>query len=265
MIDLLKQKLDSFPGNQNDKYNYLREFFQLLILKKLDEAGYFQHIAFVGGTALRILYSLHRFSEDLDFSLISKKQFDFATLISKLKLELERESISVDIKTKISDAVCFALFKFKDVLFKTGLSSHKDQVIMIKLEVDMRPPAGFHTELSMISKEYLIAINHFDKPSLYAGKLHALLQRKYTKGRDYYDYLWYVGQAIQPNLPMLNHALEQTMGKNPHLNLDELQTQLKKRFNETDFNLVKKDIEPFLQDSHELRLFSKDIFLQTLK
>lgn len=264
MIDLLKQKLAVYPGSRNDKYNYLRELFQLLILKKLDESGYFQQIAFVGGTALRILYDIHRFSEDLDFSLISHKKFDFIKLIDKLKFEFKHESVGVDVKVKTSAAVCFALFKFKDVLFKTGLSSHKDQVIMIKLDVDLKPPAGYHTQLSVISKEYLIAINHFDLPSLFAGKLHAILQRKYTKGRDYYDYLWYQGRGIKPNMTMLNHALEQTMGNNPRLTENDLQLLLKKRFDETNFDKVKADIEPFLQDSRELRLYIKEVFLQTL-
>lgn len=264
MIDVLKQKIEGYPGNVNDKYNALREFLQLQILKKIDEAGYFQHIAFVGGTALRILYDLKRFSEDLGFSLINAVSFDFDKFVTKLLYELRHESLCVDYKQKNSGAVCSLQLKFKNILFETHLSPHKDEVIMIKIEINCRPPHGYKTELSLLSKGEMIAINHFDLPSLFAGKLHAILQRKYTKGRDYYDFLWYQGQKIKPNLEMLNEALEQTIGKNPILDTDTLKVMLKQRFSETDYAVVKKDIEVFLHDQKELRFFTKEIFIQSL-
>ena len=265
MIEVLKQKIENYPGSVNDKYNALREFLQLLILKKIDEAGYFQHIAFVGGTALRILYDLKRFSEDLDFSLIKTPFFDFNKFVAKLLYELQHESLCVDHKQKTSAAVCSLQLKFKNILYETHLSPHKDEVIMINLEIDCRPPIGYKTQLSLLSKGDMIAINHFDLPSLFAGKLHAILQRKYTKGRDYYDFLWYQGRKIKPNLEMLNAALEQTLGKNPALDEDTLKAMLTKRFSETDYAVVKKDVEVFLQDPNELRFFTKELFIQSIE
>lgn len=265
MIEVLKQKVEQYSGNSQNKYNYLRELLQLLILKIIDETNYFQKIAFVGGTALRILYDLERFSEDLDFSLINPENFNFKALISALSHELKKQSLDVATKSKTKEAVCYAQIKFNNLLHDFGLSAHKNEVIMVKIEVDCKPPPGYQTELSVISKEYMIAIHHFDLPSLFAGKLHAILQRKYTKGRDYYDYLWFQGQKIKPNLTLLNNALTQTAGKHFELVQKSLNESLKKRFMDTDFSAVKKDIEPFLRDSSELRLFTREIFLQTLK
>ncbi|MCX7115065.1 MAG: nucleotidyl transferase AbiEii/AbiGii toxin family protein [Gammaproteobacteria bacterium] len=265
MIDVLKQQVKEYKGNHNDKYNFLREQLQILILKKIDEAGYFKNIAFVGGTALRILYDLKRFSEDLDFSLINATTFDFTQFIEKLRYELHLESLVIEHKSKMRDAVCMAQLKFKDLLFETQLSPHKDEVIMIKLEVDCRPPAGYKTELTLVNKGDLVAINHFDLPSLFAGKLHAILQRKYTKGRDYYDFLWYMARKIKPNFLMLNQALEQTMGVNPNLDEHTLIHVLEKRFDETNYALVRKDVEVFLSDPKEIRFFTKEIFMLSSK
>lgn len=265
MIEALKQKIAAYDGTVNDKYNYLRELLQLTILKKIDTAGYFQKIAFVGGTALRILFDLNRFSEALDFSLIDPINFDFTKFVDKLMYELKLDSLVVEQKTKLNRAVCSIQLKFKNILFDTGLSPHKDAVIMIKLEIDCNPPAGYNTELSLIQKGDMIAVNHFDLPSLFAGKLHAILQRKYTKGRDYYDFLWYQGRGIKPNLTLLNNALTQTMGSNQNIDNRSLEELLRKRFNETDYTVVKRDLEAFLSDPQELRFFTKEMFLSTLK
>jgi predicted nucleotidyltransferase component of viral defense system len=264
MIDVIRAKLQKFNTNV-EKYNFLREYLQLLILKVLDEKGYFRNLAFVGGTALRILYDLNRFSEDLDFCLVSKDNYDFAKIIQELEKELRHYNMIVSTRWKSVKTVASAFIKFDGLLFELGLSPHKDKKLLIKFEVDQNPPGGFVTEFTMINKEFLIGINHFDLPSLFSGKLHAFLFRKYPKGRNYYDFIWYVTRNIKPNLYLLNQAILQMEGE--ELNLDEakLKKLLLKKAEETDFNKVRLDVEPFLADGNEIRHFNKEFFLDLIK
>jgi predicted nucleotidyltransferase component of viral defense system len=257
MIDLIKKKLIPYHS-QAEKYNYLREFLQLLILKILDEKGCFRNIAFVGGTALRILYDLNRFSEDLDFCLIEKNHYDFVSLIETLESELKHYNLNVSISKKSVKTVGAAFVKFDNLLFATGLSPLKDQKILIKLEIDQNPPAGYKTQLTLINKEFLMAINQYDLPSLFSGKLHAVLCRKYTKGRDFYDLIWYLSKKTKPNYSLLNNAIQQTEHKSLDLNKIKLNKLLLEKIDATDFKKVKNDIEPFLVDHNEIRFFEKE-------
>lgn len=256
MIEILKTKLKQYHNNI-EKYNYLREFLQLLVLKILDEKGCFRNIAFVGGTALRILYNLNRFSEDLDFCLINKNHYDFISLMETIETELRHYNLNVNITKKAKKTVGAAFIKFDNLLFATGLSPIKDQKILIKFEIDQNPPAGYKTELTMVNKEFLMAINQYDLPSLFAGKLHAVLCRKYTKGRDFYDLIWYLSKKTEPNYPLLNNAIQQTEHKNLNLNKDKLKKLLLEKIENTDLKKVKNDIEPFLADHNEIRFFEK--------
>lgn len=260
MLTLLKNKIGNYNSNI-DRFNYLREHLQLLILRILDEQGFFQNLSFVGGTALRILYDLNRFSEDLDFCLIEKKNYSFANVIERIEYQLKLENIQVETRYKDHKTVASAFIKFNNLLYELGLSTLKDQKINIKFEVDQNPPTGYKTSLSIINKDFLVAINHFDLPSLFAGKLHALLCRKYVKGRDYYDFLWYVGKKIKPNYVFLDQAILQTENKQVSLDAMGLSQLLIDIFESVDFEAIKEDIKPFLADPKELRLFQKDYFL----
>ncbi len=182
MIELLQNKLSTHRTNE-EKYNYLREYLQLIILKALEELGYFRNLAFVGGTALRILYDLKRFSEDLDFSLVNDSKYHFDELMNKLEKRLSLENLDVSVKYKDKKTVASAFIKFENLLHQLGLSMHDDQKIMVKFEVDQNAPRGYETELTVVNKEFLIGINHYDLPSLFAGKLHAILCRKYSELR----------------------------------------------------------------------------------
>ncbi len=264
MYEVLKSKLKDHK-TAIQKYNYLREYLQLLILKIIDEKGYFRNIAFVGGTALRILYDLNRFSEDLDFCLSKRDSFKFIEMMHVLEKELQQLNFQVETNVKEHKTVAGALIKFNKLLSPLGMSPLPEQKLTIKMEIDTNPPSGFNTEFSLINKEFLMNINHYDLPSLFAGKLHALLCRKYTKGRDFYDLIWYLGRKVEPNYVLLGNAIEQTEGKILDLNKDELRKLLIERINATDFNKVRQDVEPFLADSKELRFFDKDYFLQMLK
>ena len=264
MLDILKSRLENYSTNEA-KFNYLREYCQLLILKVLDDIGGFSYVSFVGGTALRILYSLNRFSEDLDFCLVNQAYYKFSDLMGKLEKELKLYNLNTEIRYKDHKTVACAFIKFNDLLFQVGMTPHKDQKLMVKFEVDQNPPAGYQTTMTMISTEFLTAINHFDLPSLYAGKLHALMCRKYTKGRDYYDLIWYLGRDVLPNFEFLNNDIEQTEGQSSTIDKDNFYEILKGVIEKTDFKKVKSDISPFLVDSKELKYFENEFFISLLR
>lgn len=263
MLEVLKTKLTKYANDQA-RYNYLREYLQLYILKILDEKGYFHDLAFVGGTALRIIYDLKRFSEDLDFSLIKAKKFSATKLAQDIERELKLVNCDVIVKCKENKTVAVIWFKFPKLLAALGLSPHQTQSLNIKMEIDQNPPRGFKTIFTMLNKEFLIAINHYDLPSLFASKLHAFLFRKYRKGRDYYDLLWYLSRKVIPNYVLLNNAIIQTQRQNLKLDAFKLKQLLEKQINQTDFKRISLDIEVFLEDSNEIRFFTKEFFLQAL-
>ncbi|MGE3919869.1 MAG: nucleotidyl transferase AbiEii/AbiGii toxin family protein [Gammaproteobacteria bacterium] len=265
MYDYLVNKLASYGANKDEKYNYLREYLQLLILKILDEKNFFQQMAFVGGTALRILYDLNRFSEDLDFSLTKKENFDFNSMTNTILHQLKKQNFVVDALIKEYKTVVSSFVKFNNLLPELGLSAHKDQKLSVKIEIDCNPPSGFRTELTMINKEFLIGINHYDLSSLFSGKLHAILCRSYTKGRDFYDLLWFIARNTQPNYELLNHAIVQTEHQSLDLDRNILNDLLRERIEKTNFQKVLEDTQPFLIDPNERRFFQKDYFLKLIK
>jgi len=263
MIDLIRQSIKEIPGREI-KVHITREFLQLLILKIIYDENYFKNLAFVGGTALRILYNLRRFSEDLDFSLINKKGYKFDSFLKKITYELKKYGFSVEIKKNSKEPVQSAMFKFKDVLYHLGLSSQKDQKLSIKIEIDSNPPKGWNTEISLVNKHFVFTVLHFDIPSLYATKIHACFFRKYIKGRDFYDLIWYIGKNTLPNFKLLNNAIEQTEKKRIDLNEKNFYDFLKERLSKIDFAKVRKDVERFIEDKNELKLLDRNVILKLL-
>ncbi|MBC7362786.1 MAG: nucleotidyl transferase AbiEii/AbiGii toxin family protein [Candidatus Aminicenantes bacterium] len=263
MLDLIEKSIVGISGREA-KIHTTREFLQLLILKILYDKGYFKNLAFVGGTALRFLYGLRRFSEDLDFSLINRKGYDLDIFLERVAYELEKAGFSLEIKKSAEGSVHSAMFKFKDVLSLLGLSNQKGQKLFIKFEVDSNPPRGWRTELSLVSKHFVFTVTHFDIPSLYATKLHACFFRKYIKGRDFYDLIWYLGRKAIPNFELLNNAIEQTEHKKINLNADNFNDFLKERLAGVDFVKVRKDVERFIEDKNELKLLDKDLILKLI-
>jgi predicted nucleotidyltransferase component of viral defense system len=261
MLELLKTRLKDHPR----PFEETREFLQLLLLKIIDEKGYFQSIAFMGGTALRILYNLNRFSEDLDFALTNKKTFLFSKFINTLKKELELQNFSVTVTYKENKVVSSAFFKFEHLLFDLNLSPHKDERLSIKLEVDQQPPSEFITSFTLLNKMFLTSIHHYDLPSLFSGKLHAVLFRKYTKGRDFYDLMWFIGKKINPNYTLLTNAILQTENIKLQIDSKKLIELLTQKIQQLDFKKIRSDISPFLADPNEIRFFEKDLFLSLIK
>lgn len=258
MIDFLKQQVAPERSNEA-KMNRLREVLQLVMLKALQDKGYFKNIAFVGGTALRILYNMRRFSEDLDFSVIDKKKYNFSEIISKLKYEIELSGLKLETRPKAEKTVQSSMLRFPGLLKEMGISGLENQKLSIKLEVDSNPPSGWQIEDTIVNNIYILNITHFDLPSLYATKIHACFFRKYAKGRDFYDLVWYLGKRIKPNYELLNNAIKQTEGESPKLREENIKDFLLSRLDNIDFRNVKKDVEKFLEDKNEINLLEKTV------
>lgn len=263
MIEILKQQFK--PEMQADeKVNRVREFLQIAALKIIHDKGYFKNIAFVGGTALRVLYDLRRFSEDLDFSLVNKKDYDFSRLDSEILKELKLYGLDVEMRVKDAKTVQGAMLKFPGLLKKLGLSPLDEQKLSIRMEIDSNPPKGWGLEATIVNKYYLFNISHFDLPSMYATKLHACFFRKFIKGRDFYDLVWYIGKKVEPNFVLLNNAIHQTEGKDLRLNKTNFREFMIKKLDKIDFNDVRRDVERFLEDKNELALLDADLIKRAL-
>jgi len=145
----------------------------------------FKTMAFVGGTALRILFDLRRFSEYLDFSITKEKDYDFRKLSQDLKYQLKKYGLNADFRENEQKIVQNIMLRFKDILPALGLSPLKSQKLSIRLEIDTNPPAGWKTDISLINKMFAFTVVHYDIPSLYAAKLCACFFRKYVKGQRF--------------------------------------------------------------------------------
>ncbi len=203
--------------------NTVREYLQALILQSLQRSGAMTVIAFHGGTALRFLFSLPRYSEDLDFALEhAGDSYDFQSWMGSIRKDLERQGYDVTLKVNDRKTVHAAFVRFTGLLFDLNLTHHQDEVLSVKVEVDTHPPPGAVSTTSLVRRHVLLNLHHHDRASLLAGKLHAVLQRPFLKGRDVYDLIWYLSDREwpTPNLVLLNHALEQTNWTGPSLTLE---------------------------------------------
>ena len=256
MIDVIKQR---FTENMslNGKMNVSREFLQILCLKIMNEKKMFDQVAFVGGTALRVLYDLRRFSEDLDFSMINQDGYSFQGNSDQFVKSFKLFGLECDTKSKSKNNIDSMMLKFPGLLKELNLSPLASQNISINWKVDINPPTGWNVTNTIINKHFMFNIAHYDLPSLFAGKLHACFFRTYTKGRDWYDFIWYLTKKIQPNFCQLNKAVEQTQSTPSNIDDNNFKEYLLKAVNDTDFDFVKKDVERFLEDKSELDLFNK--------
>jgi len=266
MIEILKKQFtENMPPE--GKLNRVREFLQIMALKILYDKGALNSLVFVGGTALRVLYDIRRFSEDLDFSLIQKKDYDFLELNAELTRGFKLYGLSVESnpKDKKEGTIHGTFLKFSGLLKEVGLSALGSQKLSIKFEIDTNPPKGGDLATTLVNKTYIINITHFDLPSAFATKLHACFYRKFTKGRDFYDFIWYMGRRVKPNYALLNNAIEQTQGSSLRLNEDNFKEFLLKNIERIDFNQAKKDVERFLEDKGELKLFDKKLIKSSIE
>ena len=263
MIDVIKQQFK--PGMSiNQKLNVTREFLQILTLKILNDKKCFENIAFVGGTSLRILYDIKRFSEDLDFSIIKKQKYNFDKIHRELSKEFKLYGLAFEANPHKQKTVHSMMMKFSSLLKELGISPMSSQKLSIKLEIDTNPPLGWELANTIISKTYTFNIVHYNLSSLYAGKLHACFYRKFTKGRDFYDFIWYLGKKVKPNFTLFNNTILQTEGKNPGINESNFKPYLLENIKRIDFALAKKDVERFLEDKSELNLFDQKLITSAI-
>jgi predicted nucleotidyltransferase component of viral defense system len=252
----------------NAKMNAMREYLQAYALKIMHDEGVFRTTAFLGGTALRFLYNLPRFSEDLYFSLTNKneKAYQFAGLMAKLKQEFILAGYNLSVTYNDEKTVQSAFIKFDHLLFEAGISPHRKQKFSIKIEIDTNPPEGAGFETDIVNKYFPISFLSYDLPSLLAGKIHALMSRKYTKGRDFFDLGWYLSRwkDLKPNIPLLLNALKQSGWTGDLPTEENWKTFLYRVVEQTDWKNVKQDVENFLQDPKDMEVFSKENLMTLL-
>jgi predicted nucleotidyltransferase component of viral defense system len=269
------------PVTANDYEHALKEIMQEIALLGLWRAKFFEHAAFYGGTALRILYGLDRFSEDLDFSLLNtQRNFGLEPYLKAIESELNGLGFSVTVSRRsktIATAVESAFIKAgtKEHLLKIKVPepvadrAHIDASMNIKVELDTDPPGGFETEARTLLQPIPFSVNTFTQPDLFAGKLHAILQRSWksrVKGRDYYDFVWYIARDVPVHLSHLEQRLRQSggwIGKKPLQHADLLKL-LEKKFAEVNVEAAKRDVLPFLRDPAAVALWSQEFFTSLL-
>ena len=248
------------------KKNVLREYLQAHILFSLQAGRAFEKLAFVGGTALRFLYGLRRYSEDLDFSLEKPNAYAFPRLLERIESDLTKAGFAVTMYPHEGTPVHSAFVRFPGLLAECGLSPHPTQKLSIKIEVDTSPPVGATLQTTVINRHFLVALQHHDLSSLMAGKLHALLSRPYVKGRDIYDLLWYLSRSepTAPNIPLLQNALAQTNWQGTQVTAETWRLVVELRLRELNFTDVAADVAPFLESLAERDLLTLPIVLAAL-
>jgi hypothetical protein len=226
-----------------------------------------QTLAFHGGTSLRFLYEIPRYSEDLDFALeLNPEEYDFRAYLQRIVRDLSAETYTVDVKLNQKRVVHNAFVRFRGLLHELGLSGHKSEVVAIKIEVDTNPPAHAGLMTTPRHKHVPLNLHHHDPATLLAGKLHAILQRNYLKGRDVYDLWWYLTQPDwpEPNLAHLNHNLEQSGWSEGQVAAANWRRVVSERLQSLSWSLLLEDVEPFIVDNKFQQSFNKAQLLALL-
>jgi hypothetical protein len=278
MNEAIRQILATYEVRSlEDSLRALREVMQEIALLGLWRSKFFEKAAFYGGTALRVLYGLDRFSEDLDFSLLEKSgSFDLTGYSEALKKELASFGFTVEVESRAKPAAAAIQSTFLKadtrtqmitVEFDKGLVQQvpRNQVLKIRLEIDTDPPPGFSTEIRYLLRPVPFAVRTFSPPDLFAGKMHAVLCREWksrVKGRDWYDLVWFA--AYHPELHLAH--LEQRMRQTGHwtglapLTAGNLRDLLTRRIDKVDVDQIRREVEPFVKDAAALAIWSKEFF-----
>lgn len=248
------------------RLNILREYAQACVLRSFHESQAFQALSFVGGTALRFLYDLQRYSEDLDFSVESRASYDPASWISKLERDLDFDGFDASVTWGDRKTVHVGWVRIAGLLQEAGLAPLPEQKLSVKIEADTRPPSGAVTETRVVNRHFLVAFRHHDLASLMAGKVHAVIARPYAKGRDWYDLLWYGSrsQRVQPNHRLLQAALDQTEGSGTS-DATRWRDSVRARLQELDVGALRADVAPFLENPSDANLLTREHLGRVLK
>mgnify|MGYP003404017287 FL=1 len=250
---------------EQQQRNAIFEVNQQIILSGLYHGGFFDVAAFYGGTCLRIFHGLQRFSEDMDFSLLSAdKDFDFSKYFQPIidTFSLVGREVEIKKKDKMNFGKVESAF-LKDNTNVYDISFQTEKSIRIKIEVDTAPPIKFSTEQKLLILPNSFMTRCFTLPGLFAGKMHALVFRSWknrVKGRDWYDFEFYVRHGVSLNFTHLQERICQFNGE--EMNFNEFKNRLKERLATTDINQVKADVLPFVRDPKELDIWSNDYFSQ---
>jgi predicted nucleotidyltransferase component of viral defense system len=278
MNNIIEQMLKQYDTQTiNDKKNSVKEVLQEIILCGLSRSGFFKDAAFYGGTALRIFYGLDRFSEDLDFSLkVPDTNYDFSAYFPILEKEIRSYELNFKVETKdkaIDSDVKSAFVKGNTrehmLLFYSdegvAHSVVSNEVIKVKIEVDTNPPdyARFEHKYRLLPIPYEIML--YDMPSLFAGKIHAVICRGWKnriKGRDLYDYVFYLSRNTGVNLKHLNARLTDSsdIQQDKAVTIKDVKDMLCARFGGIDFDQAKQDVLPFIKNPAALDIWSTDFF-----
>ena len=261
------QQLMSDVGDPIARRNWMREYLQARILGVLQHAGAMIPLAFHGGTALRLLFALPRYSEDLDFALEQPGAgYDFRGYLEAIRDEFTMEGYDVRVRLRKERAVNNAFVSFSSLLYEFGLSPHRDEVLAVKIDVDTTPPAGAGLDTTIVRRHLTLNLQHHDRASLLAGKLHAILQRRYVKGRDLYDLMWYLSDSgwPPPNLRLLRNALAQTGWEGATPDEGNWREMVWKRLENLDWKRAVMDVRPFLERGAEVDLLSRVNFEKLL-
>lgn len=265
---IFDQMMARYAVQAKDDTNALHEVMQQIALAGLYRAGFFNHAAFYGGTCLRIFHGLQRFSENMDFSLLAPNtHFALENYFDAIITEFEALGREVIITKKIKKQQTHIESAFlKDNTAIYNLQFRARRHIKIKIEVDTQPPPGFTTESKLLLLPFSFMVRCYTLPDLYAGKMHALLFRNWknrVKGRDWYDFEWYVRNEIPLGF---DHFRERTIQSHAFtdtaLTPDIFKQLLKERISKTDIRLVKNDVAPFIKNPSEMDIWSTDYFIQ---
>lgn len=248
--------------------NKIREYLQHVILRQMFELRIFETIVFHGGTALRILHEFGRFSEDLDFHLAKPEtNFDFQPNLKKIKHRLHLAGYDISFKKKLEKTVQTVFVKFNGLAYESGISPNQNEILMVKLKIDTNPPDGFETDATLINKYFQLMVKHHDLSSFLAGKLIAIFQRSYIKGRDFYDLQFLLSrwQDLTPNFQYLNNGLRQGNYSDTEITEKNWKQKTIERTLSVDWKIVVQDIEPFIENQSDMPLISQDLFLNLLR
>lgn len=278
MKTILEQMIESYHSKNNeDKRNAIKEVMQEIVLCGLSKANFFNEAAFYGGTALRIFYGLDRFSEDLDFSLLVENQdFDISSYFPVLESIVDSIGLKVvfEVKNKSNNSDIQSAFLKGDTIEHFLLFYPNDKVqginknekVKIKFEIDTSPPrlAEYETKFRLLPYPYSVKL--YDEASLFSGKIHAVICRAWksrVKGRDLYDYVFYLSRNSKFNLPHLRERLLESgfISETDKITLDAIKNILINKFQTIDFEAAKQDVLPFIKDHNQLDLWSKEFFI----
>lgn len=278
MNKILSEMLEKYEiKTDKDEINALKEIIQELVISGLSKSDFFNRAAFYGGTALRIFYDLDRFSEDLDFALVSPdKNFDLSAYFPFIEKEVSLYGLNLKVDTKIKtkesnissaflkgDTMEHILIFFSESNLQNNSKLLRD--IKIKFEIDINPPSGAEYEIKYKLLPTPHSVRLYNKESLFAGKIHAILCRNWshrTKGRDLYDYAFFLSKNIKVNMNLVKSKLVESnvLKDDDNFDINILKNMLNEKFKLIDYDAAKNDVAPFLDDSTKLNIWEVEFF-----